>query len=160
MKKSPTIISRLRPGSPAISVCAWWRYGAFLKNHGLSFEDCLKQLDEFVGLVELEQDEEIALLAEVRGIPAGTCLLARYEIDSVHDLTPWLAGLFVAPEFRKQSIGRELATAIEDHAQEVGCNRLHLYTNSAEAYYARLGWLVSEHFLWDGRPFVLMYRDL
>ena len=159
MKKSPTIISRLRPGSPAIRVCAQWRHEAFFGSKGLSFEDCLGQLVEFVELVE-GQDYEIALLAEVKGIPAGTCLFVRHEIDPVHDLTPWLAGLFVAPEFRRQSIGRELVAAIEDHAQEVGCNRLHLYANLAEAYYARRGWLVSERFLWHGEPFVLMHRDL
>ena len=159
MKKSPAIISRLRAGSPAIRVCAQWRHEAFFRNKGLSFEDCLGQLVEFVEFVE-GQDYEIALLAEVKGIAAGTCLFVQHEFDPVHDLTPWLAGLFVAPEFRRQSIGRELVAAIEDHAQEVGCNRLHLYANRAEAYYARLDWLVSKRFLWHGEPFVLMHRDL
>ena len=156
MEKVPHIISRLRPKSPAVQVCAGWRHEAFFKDDGFSLEDCLEQLVEFVA----RQDYEIALLAEVGGRPAGTCLFVRREIDPVHELTPWLAGLYVAPEFRNRSIARDLVAAIEDHARKVGCERLHLYTSGAEAYYARLGWSLSEHFPWDGEPFALMHRDL
>ena len=151
----PVMISRLKPESPAVRVCARWRYDAFFREDGVSLEHCLEQLVAFVA----KQDYEIALLAEVGGLPAGTCLFVRREIDPVHELTPWLAGLFVAPEFRNRSIGRELVAAIESHARERGCGRLHLYTSGAETYYARLGWRISERFPWDGRPFVLMQRD-
>ena len=150
------IISRLRPESPAVQICAGWRYEAFFKDDGFSLAHCLDQLVEFVA----QQDYEIALLAEVEGRPAGTCLFVRHEIDPLHDLTPWLAGLYVAPEFRNRFIARDLVAAIVDHARKVGCERLHLYTSGAEAYYARLGWRVSERFPWDGKPFVLMQRDL
>ena len=149
-------ISGLRPGSPAVRVCAQWRYDAFLKDGGFTFEETLAQL---AALVE-RQDYEIALLAEVEDVPAGTCLFVREEIDPRHELTPWLAGLFVAPTFRGQSVGRALVAAIKDHARQVGCGRLHLYATTAEGFYARLGWRVAERFLWDGAPFVLMQRDL
>ncbi len=156
MENGPTTISRLRPDSPAVRVCARWRYDAFLRDDGFSPEACLPQLVELVA----RQDYEIALLAQVGGRPAGTCLFVRREIDPVHELTPWLAGLYVAPEFRNRSIGRELVAAIEGHARERGCKRLHLYTSGAEAYYFRLGWRVSERFPWDGKPFALMQREL
>jgi GNAT superfamily N-acetyltransferase len=156
MENLPATISQLRPGSPAVRVCARWRHDAFFREDGFSLQYCLDQLAEFLA----EQDYEIALLAEVGGRPAGTCLFVRREIDLVHELTPWLAGLYVAPEFRNRSIGRALVAAIEGHARKVGCDRLHLYTSGAEAYYAQLGWHVSERFPWDGEPFVLMHRDL
>ena len=156
MENGSTTISRLLPGSPAVGICARWRYEAFFSDDGFSLEDCLEQLVEFVA----RQDYEIALVAEVEGRSAGTCLFVRREIDPVHELTPWLAGLYVAPKFRNRSIGRELVAAIEAHARKVGCNRLHLYTSGAETYYARLGWRVSERFPWGGKPFVLMQRDL
>jgi hypothetical protein len=54
----------------------------------------------------------------------------------------------------------ENSAAIEGHARQVGCDRLHLYTSGAEPYYSRLGWRVSERFPWGGRPFVLMHRYL
>ncbi len=149
-------ISRLRPGSPAVRVCAQWRFDAFLKDDGFTFEESLTQLE---ALVE-RQDYEIALLAEVEDVPAGTCLFVREEIDPRHELTPWLAGLFVTPDFRGQSIGRALVAAIEDHGRLVGCARLYLYSTTAESFYARLGWQVAQRFSWDGTPFVLMQRDL
>ena len=149
-------ISGLRPGSPAVRVCAQWRHDAFLKDDGFTFEESLAQL---AALVE-RQDYEIALLAEVEDVSAGTCLFVREEINPRHELTPWLAGLFVAPAFRGQSVGRQLVAAIEAHARQVGCGRLHLYASNAEGFYAGLGWRVAERFLWDGAPFVLMQRDL
>ncbi len=152
----PATISRLQPGSPAVRVCARWRYDAFFREDGVSLESCLDQLVEFVA----RQDYEIALVAEVGGLAAGTCLFVRREIDPVHELTPWLAGLYVAPEFRNRFIARDLVAAIEDQARKVGCQRLHLYTSGAETYYAQLGWSLSEHFHWDGEPFALMHRDL
>ncbi len=156
MEDIPHSISRLRPGSPAVHVCARWRYDAFFKEDGISAEHCLEQLIAFVA----KQDYEIALLAEVGGRPAGTCLFVRHEIDPVHELTPWLAGLYVAPEFRNRSIARDLVAAIEDHARKVGCERLYLYTGGAESYCARLGWQISERSDWDGEPFALMHRNL
>lgn len=149
-------ISRLEPGSPAVPVCARWRYDAFLKDENISFEESLAQV---VALVA-QRDYETALLAEVGGVPAGLCLFVREELEPRHSLTPWLASLFVAPEFRGRSIGGKLVAAIEDHGRHVGCARLNLYTTTAESFYARLGWQLAERFSWDGTPFVLMQRDL
>jgi GNAT superfamily N-acetyltransferase len=103
---------------------------------------------------------ETALLAEVDGQPAGSCLFVREEIDPKHDLTPWLAALYVAPEFRKQGIATALVRAIEQHARNVGCRELHLYTITAEPLYAKLGWVTRERFEWHGEKFVLMMRSL
>jgi GNAT superfamily N-acetyltransferase len=103
---------------------------------------------------------ETALLAEVDGRPAGICLFVREEIDPKHDLTPWLAALYVAPKFRKRSVGSALVRAIEQHARDVSCAQLHLYTITAEPFYARLGWSVRERFDWHGEKFVLMAREL
>jgi hypothetical protein len=57
------------------------------------------------------------------------------------------------------SCDMENSAAIEGHARQVGCDRLHLYTSGAEPYYSRLGWRVSERFPWGGRPFVLMHSE-
>lgn len=149
-------IRRLEIDEAAFEIVARWRYDAFLAEDGIAFEESRDALHAWMqGL-----GYETALLAEVDGCPAGSCLFVREEIDAKHDLTPWLAALYVAPDYRKQGIGSALVRAIEQHARAVGCSEVHLYTMTAEPFYARLGWITRERFDWHGEPMALMTRAL
>lgn len=103
---------------------------------------------------------EAAFVCEIDEQAVGSCLFVRRELDPAHDLTPWLAGLVVAPAFRRRGIGGQLVKAVEDHARSVGCSALHLYTDEAETFYAGLGWKAAVRFTVDGEPSVLMTRAL
>lgn len=149
-------IRRLDPKSPEAEIVARWRYDAFFADSGERYEASRDALFAFLA----RQGYEIGLLAEWNGQPAGSCLFVRKEIDPKHDLTPWLAALFVAPEFRKRGIGAALVRAIEDHARGRGTRMLHLYTVEAEPFYAKLGWQMRERFDWHGEKMVLMVREL
>ena len=153
----PLTIRRLTPEEPACTLVARWRHDAFFASDGASFEETLQSQQAWLAQ---PSDYELPLLATVDGKPAGCCLFVRAEIDAKHDLTPWLASLYVAPEFRKQGIGAALVRAIERHARSVGCGELHLYTGKAEPFYARLGWVARERFDWHGERLTLMTRTL
>ena len=99
-------------------------------------------------------------MAKADGKPIGTCLLAESEIEPNHDVSPWLAGLFVVPEHRRKGAGTVLVRAIEDQARQRGFSRLYLYTTDAVGFYARLGWLSPDRTNWKGLDTVLMVRDL
>jgi GNAT superfamily N-acetyltransferase len=73
----------------------------------------------------------IAPRNQVTSEPIGTCLLAESEIEPNHDVSPWLAGLFVVPEHRRKGAGAVLVRAIEDQARQRGFSRLYLYTTVA-----------------------------
>lgn len=103
---------------------------------------------------------EAGFVAEIDGLPIGSCLFVREEIEPLHDVSPWLAGLVVAEEHRGQGLGRTLVEAVERHAHAEGCRELYLYTDSAEALYAKLGWAVAERMVVDDEPLVLMKRKL
>lgn len=102
---------------------------------------------------------EAALVAEVDGRPVGTCLFVRQEIDALHDLSPWLAGLVISPDFRRRGLGQALVRAVERHAASVGCARFYLYTDAAEPFYQALGWTVADRLMAEGEPLVLMSCD-
>jgi GNAT superfamily N-acetyltransferase len=128
-------IRRLEADEPAFDIAARWRYDAFFAQDGITFQESRDALHAWMGALGYET----ALLAEVDGRPAGSCLFVREEIDPQHDLTPWLAALFVAPAFRKRGIASALVRAIEQHARSVGCDELFLYTITAERLYSELG---------------------
>jgi predicted N-acetyltransferase YhbS len=146
----------LRPGAPEIALCAKWRLEAFGDVLGASLPDEIKRLENFVG----GGTDQIALMATCDGAPAGTCLLAPKELEPCHPLTPWLAGLYVVPEFRRRGIGGSLIRATEEQARQRGHSQIYLYSDDAIAYYEGLGWRVVERTDWHGFPMALMTRDL
>jgi GNAT superfamily N-acetyltransferase len=150
-------ITRLKPDSPELQSCAAWRYEAFLKSYGYSLLDSGAQLTK---LATQPDEYETALIALVDGRLAGICLLVLHEFEPLHDVSPWLASLFVAPEFRKRGVARKLVAAIEDQAREHGVARLHLYTGDAEAFYVKCGWSLAEHGIADGEAYAFMIRNL
>lgn len=70
----------------------------------------------------------IALVAVQDGVFCGTAALKAESVSTHKHLTPWLAALFVLPEFRRRGIGEQLIAAIEQKARQLGFNRLYVGT--------------------------------
>ena len=145
----------VEPRTPELAICARWRAKTFSALEA-SFEQELRSLELFAS----DQSHGVALIAKADGEPCGMCLLVEFEIEPNHDVSPWLAGLFVVPEHRRKGAGSALVRAIEDQARQRGFSRLHLYTTEAVDFYARLGWTVLDRTKWKGFDTALMVRDL
>ncbi len=143
------------PGTPELAVCARWRASAFSVLQA-SVEQELETLDLFAS----DRSRGVALIAKADGESIGTCLLVESELEPNHDVSPWLAGLFVVPEHRRKGAGAVLVRAIEDQARQREFSRLYLYTTGAAAFYARLGWSILDHTNWKGFDTAFMMRDL
>jgi predicted N-acetyltransferase YhbS len=146
----------LQPSSPEVSTCAKWRVDAFGDVLQTSIEAEKQSLEAFAS----DRGAQVALIATLDGVLAGTCLLVRSELEPCHPLSPWLAGLYVAPECRRHGIGGALVSAIEDQARLRGHRRLYLYTDGAIGYYERLGWISVDQLDWKGFQTTLMAREL
>ncbi len=92
--------------------------------------------------------------------PVGTASLAHEDLASRPDLTPWLAGVLVEEAHRGRGCGTMLVRRVEAFAVESGVETLWLYTRTAEALYARLGWHRVGLEVNRGRDVVLMSRAL
>lgn len=69
----------------------------------------------------------------------GCSALLTNDLVSRQDLMPWLACLYVAPEFRGRALGaRLLAHGIEE-ARLLGFRSVYLFTDHA-GYYEKYGW--------------------
>ncbi|MDE2380204.1 GNAT family N-acetyltransferase [Bradyrhizobium sp.] len=145
----------VHPGTPELAICARWRAEAFAVLDA-GFEQELRALESFAA----DQTHQVALIAKRGGEPVGTCLLVPSEIEPLHQVSPWLAGLYVAPEHRRCGAGAALVRAIEQQARLRGFGRLFLYTISAAGFYQRLGWNVEERVSWKGFDTVFMSRAL
>lgn len=101
-----------------------------------------------------------AVAALVGGELAGSASLVESDMDTHPELTPWLASVYVTPEFRKRGIASALVGEIERIAKEEGIGTLWLWTPDQERLYARLGWTVTTREPYRELAAVIMQKKL
>ena len=87
-------------------------------------------------------------VAESEGQLAGSAAIVASDMDTHPEYTPWLASVFVSPEFREQGIGAALVKQVMEEARKNGIETLYLYTPDKAGFYQKLGWQVlgEEHY--------------
>jgi GNAT superfamily N-acetyltransferase len=83
------------------------------------------------------------------------------DLPGYEHFTPWLGGVYVAPEFRKCGIGRELCSEVERQAKEIfNISKLYLFTLDKKAWYKKLGWHYLQPCAWCGYPGDILFKNL
>jgi GNAT superfamily N-acetyltransferase len=90
----------------------------------------------------------------------GSAMLIEHDMETRMELSPWLAGVFVAPEHRRHGIGSALVRRVVECATTLGVRRLYLYTPSAERLYSQLGWSPLERTSYQGADVMVMSYDV
>ncbi len=140
-----------------VPITARWRWDAFFRRHGRTYDSVLAEAEQ-TAVAALPLPQTLVLLAD--GEPVGTASLTAEDLEERPDLTPWLAGVVVAPEWRGQGLAGRLIGAVEAAATLAGFDTLWLYTGTAERVYARAGWQSVEVVQHGGAAVVLMQRSL
>jgi len=90
----------------------------------------------------------------------GSACLVKHDMDTRPELSPWLAGVFVAPSQRRRGIGAALIQKAVEEAGLLGIERLYLYTLTSDTFYLKLGWSVLERTfykrLWEEQEVTIM----
>jgi GNAT superfamily N-acetyltransferase len=76
------------------------------------------------------------------GAPAGSASLVVNDMESLPELTPWLAGVYVSPEHRGCGLGGRLVRRVMEEAAALGVSRLYLYTHDRMTFYRNMDWQV------------------
>jgi N-acetylglutamate synthase-like GNAT family acetyltransferase len=101
----------------------------------------------------------IAWVAHEDGKVLGTAALRAHDLEGREDLTPWLAGVFVRPDYRRRGVASALCLAVEEGAWSLGFETLYLFTLDRHSLYARLGWRRLGSAVWRGHPSEIMVKD-
>ena len=102
----------------------------------------------------------IAWVAHANGQLLGTAALRVHDLEGREDLTPWLGGVFVGPDFRRRGIGATLCTTVEDAARSRGTQTLYLFTLDKQEWYSCMGWTLFAPCLWHKRIGDIMCKQL
>ncbi len=90
----------------------------------------------------------------------GCASLVIHDMSARADLSPWLASVYVRPDYRSQGIGSALVRRVETEARRLGVGTLYLYTPDREAFYAQLGWTLLEHRMYRSYMMAVMQTNL
>jgi GNAT superfamily N-acetyltransferase len=81
------------------------------------------------------------------------------ELQSIVDVTPWLAPVFVFEAFEGRGAAAQLIEAVEDEARRRSHQYLHLITDHHQQFYKRRGWqTIDDARLAVGLDFSLMQK--
>jgi predicted N-acetyltransferase YhbS len=136
-----------------IPTLAQWHYQewAYLRP-GDSVEARIVRHEGWCGRGEIP----LTFVAVSDGELLGSASLVEHEMDNRPELFPWLAGVFVTPERRRQGVGAALVRHIMDEATSVHVSKLYVYTVDSTAFYANLGWSLLEHAAYRGKEVSIM----
>ena len=102
----------------------------------------------------------LAYLALIEDRMVGTASLVEHDMDNREDLSPWLAGVFVDPDYRHQGIASSLVERVCEKARLLSFSELFLYTNNAHELYTALGWTDLGQERYRGRMVMIMKYEL
>ena len=86
----------------------------------------------------------------------GTASIVEDDMSTRPGLTPWLASVFVDPEFRNKGVGSELVKTIMKEAKIIGIKKLYLWTANKMDFYSKLGWNFFEQTEYRGKIVTIM----
>ncbi len=130
-------IHNLNDRKDAFDTVCRWIYDEFIvgQRESMSYADVEKLFRE-----RLDTNYPQTLVAEYDGKYVGTVSLVKDDKIEDCTYTPWLASLFVLPEYRNLGIARLLIDRCANEARKLGFNELYLHTEKTDGYYVSLGW--------------------
>ena len=90
----------------------------------------------------------------------GIAALREHDLPGREDLTPWLATVFVRPEYRRRGAASALCLTVEEGAQRLGADHLYLFTVDKQQLYKKLGWRSFDRGEWMGHQVEIMTKNL
>ncbi len=87
----------------------------------------------------------LTIVAFKDGVPVGMCSLTKTR-GILPELTPWLAALYIVPDYRNQGIGVSLEQEIGAIALRMGYLKIYCFTSDPLiiSWYQKQGWNVRE----------------
>lgn len=149
-------IARIDGDSSHVITLAEWAHETWGHLHpGRRLDTTIALLREECGVVGVP-----SVFAALHGnTPVGMASLVADDMSDRRDLTPWLASVFVRPEWRGRGIATRLVQGVEQEAQAHGHDPFYLYTPDQQAFYRRLGWRDFEQRGYRGEAVTIMRRD-
>ena len=86
----------------------------------------------------------ITFIAIIDNECVGTVSVFENDYKERLQYSPWLASLYVKPQYRDQKIGQHLITHLLNHLKTLNYTEVYLKTENASEYYKKRDWKLVE----------------
>ena len=121
-------------------------------------------LEEYRKLLHFAAESEslpTTLVAVENATVLGSVNVLENDLPLRPDIAPWLAQLFVFPNFRRRSAGALLIAGAIAEARKLNRSIIYLYTSGTlPSYYEKLGWSRMEEIAYLGKRRVIMAYEI
>jgi predicted N-acetyltransferase YhbS len=120
-----------------IPIVSEWIYNEFILNiqSGISIKYITNSFNN-----RKKNKIPLTFIAVKDTICVGTVSIVENDLTKRKDLKPWLAALFVKPEYRNQGLGLKLIYKTIKETKKLGYKKIYLRTETAGAYYKKMNW--------------------
>ena len=158
MKNQEITIGYLADYLEWVPVIAGWFYEQWYDlyvNRSMTLKDTENSIAERCNYDKIP----LALVAVKDDKVIGTICLKQFDMETRKDLSPWLAGLYVATEQRCNGVGSLLVEGLIEKTIALDISKLYLYTPDAEDFYGKLGWQALEQTEYLGRKVTILEKS-
>ena len=120
-------------------------------------------MERLQGITADREQFQVLMMLDGRPISTG----GIYDHVGLLDKEPgfkiykkWLALVYTIPEERGRGYGAAICNYIQEHSRLLGFKKIHLFTDTAESLYRRLGWKETERLTVNDRNIVVMEKTL
>ena len=149
-------ILNLRACPEYLPVLAQWHHNEWLDlNPGQTLTQRIEKMqayldDNFIPSTFVAKDKTIL----------GSASILANDMETRPQLSPWLASVFVAPEYRNRGVGTQLVLHVMAQAKNEGIKTLYLFTPDKTGFYKNLGWHTLSVMNYHGHEVSIMQTTL
>lgn len=113
-------------------------------NPNANIQQRIKEMQTYL----LDQTVPSTFIALIGFELAGSAAIIENDMDTHMDLSPWLASVYVAENFRNMGIGSALVKHAMEFAGQNDVETLYLFTDEQVPFYKNLGWheYMTDHY--------------
>ncbi|WP_160154656.1 GNAT family N-acetyltransferase [Microbulbifer sp. ALW1] len=99
-------------------------------------------------------------VARENDVLIGSISLLERDMEIDEPWTPWLANLFVHPDYRQRGVGKQLIKHLTQFCRANAVKQLYLFTPESRSYYETLGWTLVRRQAYKGQMVDIMVRAI
>ena len=96
------------------------------------------------------------VIHQTSGTPMGSVSLVKDDLPGHPGLNPWLASLYVFPEFRGRGLGKLLVQQVLDFLRQQKYPPAYLFTENQVPFFSKLGFSIHGPAQANGHPVTIM----